>query len=385
MVGAAAAACLAEPGLLEHRPAMRPTVSRRRRARLAAACLAFATLACADEPTRTDGSLLSEWAVAPELRVAGNQLVEASSGRPVRLRGVSVPGTESACVRGTGVFAGPADSLAVEAMRAWKVNAVRVPLNASCWLGLPGVPPAYAGAAYRDAIAAWVALLERRGMVVILSLDWTGTATTVDAAQRPMPERATAPTFWMQVAQRFGADDRVLLDLYAAPWPNGNRPDDEAWRCWRDGGACGFVPYEAAGMQELVTAIRNTGATSVILVAGVQYGGGLTQWLARRPFDPRGNLAASWRIFDNYLCNRRSCWDSWAGAVAREVPLVLAEFGDIDGEPAFPAELIDFMDERGGHWLAAGWGVTGAPSDLVQAWDGTPTAYGATFRARLAQ
>lgn len=364
---------------------MRTPAPRHRRTRLAFATLACATLGCADEPTRTDGSLLGEWAVAPELRVAGNRLVEAGSGRPVRLRGVSVPGTESACVRGTGVFEGPADSLTVEAMRAWRVNAVRVPLNASCWLALPGVPAAYAGAAYRESIAAWVALLERRGMVVILSLDWTGTATTADAAQRPMPERATAPTFWTQVAQRFGDDERVLLDLYAAPWPNGNRPDDEAWRCWRDGGTCGAVPYEAAGMQELVTAVRNTGATNVILVAGVQYGGGLTQWLARRPFDPRGNLAASWRIFDNFLCNRRSCWESWAGAVAREVPLVLAEFGDAGGQTALPMGLVDFMDERDGHWLAAGWRVSGAPSDLVQAWDGTPTVYGATFRARLAR
>jgi endoglucanase len=350
---------------------------------LAFVSLLLAAAACGDGPVASRG-MLTEWRVAPALRVRGSRLVDVASGRPVRLRGVGRPGSESACVRGTGFFEGPADSLSVEAMRAWGMNAVRVPLNASCWLARDGVPAAYAGTLYQDAIAEWVALLRRRGMVVILSLDWSGPGTTADVAQRPMPERATAPTFWTQVAERFGGDGAVLFDVYAAPWPNGNRPDAEAWRCWRDGGTCGAVPYEAAGMQELVTAIRNAGATNVVLVAGVQYGSSLTEWLARRPFDPRGNLAASWRIFDNYLCNRRACWESHAGAVAGQVPLVLAEFGDIDGEAAFAGELLDFMDERDAHWLASGWRLSGAPSDLVQSWDGTPTAYGASIRARLA-
>ena len=43
------------------------------------------------------------------------------------------------CVHGGQVFDGPADSTSVQAMAAWHINAVRVPLNEDCWLGINGV------------------------------------------------------------------------------------------------------------------------------------------------------------------------------------------------------------------------------------------------------
>ena len=347
-----------------------------------AIALTLALLACSDG-TASDAAPLTRWTLAPSLRVERNQLVDVASGRPVQLRGVDRPGTESACARGTGIADGPLDSASVEAMRAWGVNAVRVPLNESCWLGLAGIPATYAGETYRAAIADWVALLRQRGMVVIVALDWSGTGTTDDVARRPMPARATAPAFWTQVATRFAGDRAVLFDVYAAPWPNGNRLDAEAWRCWREGGTCGHVDYEAAGMQELVTAIRNAGATNVVLVAGVQYGSNFNEWLANRPFDPRGNLGAAWRIFDNFTCARTTCWDSWAAPVAAAVPLVLTEFGDASGSTTLPLALVDWTEAHRASWLAAGWRATGAAADLVSDWDGTPTTYGATLRARL--
>ena len=35
-------------------------------------------------------------------------------------------------------------------MKTWSINAVRVPLNEDCWLGINGVKPQYGGAAYRS-------------------------------------------------------------------------------------------------------------------------------------------------------------------------------------------------------------------------------------------
>ena len=366
---------------------MRDATRADRRARVAfciSHLILFPLLACSDG-TASDHAPLTRWTVAPALRVDGNRLVDVASGRPVLLRGVNRPGTESACARGTGGADGPLDSAAVEAMRGWGITAVRVPLNESCWLGLSGIPAAYTGETYRAAIADWVALLRRRGMVVIVALDWSGTGTTVDVARRPMPARATAPAFWTQVASRFAGDRAVLFDVYGAPWPNGNRLDAEAWRCWRDGGTCGHVDYEAAGMQELVTAIRNTGATNVVLVAGVQFGSNFNEWLASRPFDPRGNLGAAWRIFDSFTCARTTCWDSWAAPVARTVPLVLTEFGAASGSTALPLALVDWTEANGASWLAAGWRASGAADDLVADWAGTPTSYGEPLRARLAR
>src|SRR5256885_3882454 len=82
---------------------------------------------------------------APAVHVQGNRVVD-SAGRPVRLRGVNRSGAEYACAQGWGIFDGPSDSASVSAIASWRTNVVRLPLNETCWLGINGVTPAYAGA-----------------------------------------------------------------------------------------------------------------------------------------------------------------------------------------------------------------------------------------------
>src|SRR5439155_26558875 len=100
------------------------------------------------------------------LHVRGNRIVDGS-GQVVRLRGFNHSGTEYACVEGWGIFDAPENTAlsasVVAAMARWNgANAVRVPLNEQCWLGL-GVPAAYDGQAYRRAIAGYVELLNQHG------------------------------------------------------------------------------------------------------------------------------------------------------------------------------------------------------------------------------
>lgn len=321
---------------------------------------------------------------APAVHVDGARLVD-SAGRPVRLRGVNRSGTEFACVQGRGIFDDPSDSASVAAIAAWGANVVRVPLNESCWLGLDGVAPAYAGAAYQEAVADYVARLHRAGLAAVLELHWTGLGTTPETGQQPMPNRAHTPEFWRQVATRFRGDPAALFELFNEPFPDDNRDTPEAWRCWRDGGACAGVPFEAAGMQELVEAVRGAGAPNVILLGGVRYAAHLSGWLAHRPPDPLGNTAAAWHVYNFSGCNARACWDAEAAPVAAEAPLLLTELGQDDGGSAFVTALMDWMDAHEGGYLAWVWNVWGTPLDLVSRYDGTPTAYGATFRARLAR
>src|SRR5213083_1966091 len=303
----------------------------------------------------------------PALHVQGNQLVDATA-RPVRLRGVNRSGTEYACAQGWGFFDGPSDSASVAAIASWKANVVRVPLNETCWLAINGVSPAYSGAAYARAISDFVGRLNRAGLVVILELHWSAAGTAIALGQAPMPNRDHTPKFWREVAAAY----------------SGNNADTaEAWRCWRDGGTCSGMSFQAAGMQELVDSVRSAGATNVIMVGGVQYAATLSRWRENKPTDPLNNLAASWHIYNYSWCNTKACWDSTAAPVALQVPLVLGELGQDDHGSAFVTSLMDWMDARQGSYLAWVWDVWHDWSDLIASYDGTATAYGETFRTRF--
>src|SRR2546430_9677999 len=80
----------------------------------------------------------------------------------------------------------------------------------------------------------------------------------------------------------------------------------------------------------------------------------------------------------------RSCWDGEAAPVAQQAPVVLGELGQNDRGHAFVDSLMDWMDARNGSYLAWTWDVWGSEWDLIQSYDGTPTAYGAAFKARFA-
>jgi endoglucanase len=347
------------------------------------ACLAVVAVArCQQSPAGTTQQPPPPPQGTPTVRVQGNQLVD-SAGHVVRLRGVNRSGTEYACAQGWGIFDGPSDSASVQAIRSWKANVVRVPLNETCWLGINGVAPAYSGANYHRAISDYVALLNRTGLVVILELHWSAAGTDTALRQAPMPNRDHTPEFWYQVAAAYKGNNRVIFDLFNEPFPDNNADTPEAWRCWRDGGTCGGMSFQAAGMQELVDTVRSAGATNVIMVGGVQYSARLTSWLTHKPTDPLNNLAASWHIYNFSWCNTRACWDNEAAPVAQQVPLVLGELGQADSGSTFVNSLMDWMDARQGSYLAWVWNVWGSALDLISSYDGTPSRYGQTFKTRF--
>lgn len=327
---------------------------------------------------------------APTVRASGATLVDAT-GQVIHLRGVNHSGTEYACVQGWGIFDGQVDSVAVAAMQKWNINAVRVPLNEACWLAINGVKAQYSGATYQQAIVDYVGRLNRAGMVAILDLHWSAPGTDSANKQSPMPNRDHTIEFWKQVATKFASNQSVVFDVFNEPYPDLNQDSPEAWRCWRDGGTCIGMLFKAAGMQELVTEIRNTGAKNLIILGGVRYANSLSQWLQNRPTDPQNNLAASWHVYNFNACVSQSCWDGAPAAVAAQVPLVLGEIGADNNNGALPLadrlafnnSLMDWMDNHGGNYLAWVWNVWGGTLDVISNYDGTPTTYGQVFKTRF--
>ncbi|WEH43094.1 cellulase family glycosylhydrolase [Streptomyces sp. AM 2-1-1] len=337
-------------------------------------------------------------AAAPALHVSGNRLVTGadSTFRPL---GVNRSGGEFGCVQGKEIFDGPTDQAAVDAMKAWKINTVRIPLNEECWLGTGNLPPtAPTAAAYQQAVKTYADLLVANGINVILDLHWTwgeytgpggGCPDVAATCQKPMPDARYAPTFWSEVATMFKGNGAVIFDLFNEPYPDAaNNWSDAtaAWTCLRDGGTCAGITYPVAGMQTLVNAVRATGATNVIMSGGLEWTNNLSRWLEFKPADPTGNLMASWHSYNFNGCVTTSCWDSNIGAVAAQVPVQAGEIGQDTCAHDYIDRVTAWADaNKVGYtaWTWNPWGCSGG-NVLIEDWNGTPTTtYGEGFKAHL--
>ncbi|MYX99048.1 cellulase family glycosylhydrolase [Streptomyces sp. SID486] len=331
---------------------------------------------------------------APALHVSGNALVDPS-GRPRRLLGVNRSGGEFMCVQGRGIWDGPVDDAALRAIADWKANAVRIPLNEECWLGLPGVRPEYGGAAYVAAVRDLVSRVEAHGMTPVVELHWSygryagnsaGCSDVHATCQKPMPDMQYSPSFWKSVASTFKDDRAAVFDLFNEPYPDRATADAaDAWTCWRDGGTCPGIPYEVAGMQDLVDAVRGTGAKNVIMAGGLAYANDLSRWTAYRPADPAGQLAAAYHGYNFNACADESCWNSTLAPVAAQVPLVAGEIGENTCSHAYTDRAMKWFDDHGLSYLGWTWNTWDCSSgpSLISAYDGTPTAYGVGLRDHL--
>jgi endoglucanase len=313
-------------------------------------------------------------AATSTLAVSGNQLVD--NGQTVILRGVNRSGSEYACWQNFGFFDGPSDDASAAAIAAWGTNAVRVPLNEDCWLGINGVPAAYSGANYQAAITGFVTRLRAHGLYVILSSQVAGPGTTMSTTILPMPDADHTPTFWSSVSTTFKTDKGVIFDLY-------NEPHDVSWSCWANGcpvtGGVNWVAnYQAAGMKALTAAIRATGATNVILIAGLSWSYDISGWLANRPADTQ--LIAGIHNYGVSGWNTPAIWDTIYAPTALQVPVTFGEMGfDVYIETIMP-----WADAHGIGYLAWTWDTWGPPQALISNYNGTPTTYGLGFKNYLA-
>jgi len=386
---------------------MRSNHLRRRRAPIwAALSVALVMLAAAlgHAPSMAAETPLS-------IAVSGNHFVNGS-GQAIRLLGVNHPSFEYACEYGYGYDDGHMDEADAAAIASWNADAVRVPLNEDCWLGINNRPNTTEGealtqAGYQQAVEQYVAALHAHGIYAILDLHWSAPGTLTASSQQPMPDGHSA-AFWTSVATVFKDDPAVVFDVFNEPYsPADPRSGEDpahpvTWACWDQGGCT--VPsfenqgqatgktYTAVGMQALVTAIRNTGARQPILVGGLDFANDLTGWVENAPIDPLNQEAASFHNYMGKTCDNESCWNSQLAPVAANVPVVTGEFDEDDYAEAkcpnktpstFDQDFMTWADANGVSYLAWGWWVLAQPEKdeggcsaffLLEDYGGTPAA-----------
>jgi endoglucanase len=349
------------------------------------------------------------------LHVHGNQIVNGR-GQAIRLIGFNNSGAEYACEENWGIFDTPTTNVSVtmvKAMKTWTgVNAVRLPVDEQCWLGLKGIDKQYAGINYQRAIEQYVTMMTSRGLAVILDLAGTAPGNEMSANQEMMPDSHSV-AFWHSAALAFRGNPLVLFDLFNEPWPDNDIDSTAAWECWKNGGCIqssqnGPDQYRAVGMQQLVNTVRATGARNIVIAEGIEYAEFVDQWLKYEPHDPDGNLISSVHVYSFNGCSNLACYNGAMLQVARKVPMLVGEIGpnltvpytnELDvscpvkdiGHTAFDSTLLNWARVNRVSWTAWSWNAWGDCWSLLQNtkkesgyYSGLPTSpYGLIIRAAL--
>jgi hypothetical protein len=361
------------------------------------------------------------------LYATGNQLATAiSGGCTLHLKGVDIDGLEfspygygpGGSSANCGGFTGNStngcggDTLAAvtEAITAWHVTVIRLPLNQDFWFGCSNAITQISASQYQSAVSTIVNYCDSRNVYVVMDLHWSGTygGTTPTTpgtgagwgtaiGQQEMAD-ANAVTFWGSVASQSWTKNNpaVLFDLYNEP---NNLP---SWSVWFNGGGTGGTPAWTPGMQGLLNAVRSVGANNICLLGGMSYCADLTGVISGPgPVTNMGNGV----IYSAHLygSNDGTTAASWNGevpsSVLSAVPVFLGEFGGTTscgtgGSPnAEDNATFDTNMIGSSGWAVTTTGVVGStawsftddscPNQLTN-WTWTPNAWGAAVSTWLA-
>jgi hypothetical protein len=372
------------------------------------------------------------------VRTCGNRLVD-SQGNTLQLRGVNISGLEAVPVMGWspqnpwGAQTGTATPN-WNSIKSWGANVVRLPLNETSWLGLTCVDYGgfgvtlrngvkvqnKAGAAikadpgdnYQATVKKSVAEATAAGLYVILDLHWAAPGDVCPTLQNAMADADHSVTFWTSVANTFKGSPNVIFELFNEPFLDMTQAlvGDSPWPDLLKGGALTSVAaaapgnsitvphrWQTAGMQQMLDAVRATGATNVVLTSTLSYAGAIYNWLKYKPSDPANQLGAVWHAYSlpkypaQVACvGLPGCSATIMKAAidirAAGYPVVITEFGDTIGGATSPwaSVLLPFADENGIGYLGWTWDTWDGQkaNDLITDASGTPSkGYGTYVKA----
>jgi endoglucanase len=286
-----------------------------------------------------------------KLQVSGNQIVNAE-GSVVLLKGLMPP--DPARLHSENKFSRDFFS----GMRETGANVIRIPVHPENWVN----DKDYLWR-YLDPIITWAG--ESNVYVII---DWHYIGNIATGAGPEMPDIADKPKdltleFWQLTARYFREVPNVIFEIYNEPQSIGA----EEWR---------------SNAVEIVQAIREQGASQLVIVGGIDYGKDLS-WVIKHPIDDE-NISYASHI---YPVHSSSQWNYLFGTVAEKYPVLITEWGFMDenrntaqsylaGDGATYGEpFLEYLNARDIGWVACWYDDKWEPAMFTESWKGY-TRYG---------
>ena len=280
-------------------------------------------------PERAIASRPAEFTL-PGLSVSGINIV--ANGQPVRLHGVSMG--DPFWARNPAWYPQYSTADYADLAQNWGANVVRISIFPTQWKHTDH-------AALLAGLAQEVDAALNNGLYVIISYHvigwpdgWYQAAYPGNPADTYDSSLNVAISFWTQMAQTYGADTRIIFDLWnepvhdAADWSEANY--------WAD-----LKPsYET-----LIQTVRNNDAQNIVLATGT----GWASWLGGIKDNPLAdaNVVYAYHQYSNNGFNTAAQWDHDTGGLIGVKPLIVSEWGYEDADvtnPFFPGTQASYGD-----------------------------------------
>lgn len=295
-------------------------------------------------------------AAPPELKTQGNQIVVKSTGQLVRLTGVNLPSLEWGSgehLKSTDINGGSITA----ATTVWKSNIIRLPVDPTRFLN---------GGTYVATVDDVISQAAAKNCYVLLDNH---------TYAHPVPQHVT---FWTNAATRYKNNPTVLFGLL-------NEPHDTTWAVWRNGDSTN------PGMQQLLNAVRATGANNIVTASGLDWAYDLTG--INGGYALTETASGNGVVYETHIYPWKTKWQWKVGTTAQQYPVLIGEIGHPDGttfigltfedDSTWVPRVLDYVDTHRLHFT--GWCLhPGADPCLITDWNYTPTSYwGTPLKNRL--
>jgi hypothetical protein len=304
------------------------------------------------------------------IKVVGNTFTDLS-GNVLQLQGENVTALEINDTSMWDAYYGTNLSTWQSIASTWQMNIIRLPLNEWAWRTNA---TSAGGQPYQTIVATAVANITAAHMYVILDLHWATPNSYDNGVADGQPgylDADNSVNFWTSVATAYKNNPAVMFELFNEPYAD----DSGSWDSTRlnllkSGGTFTFynqasgkgnpvdtgVSFQVAGHQQLVTAIRNTGATNVILYSCPVWNSVPAQSLDVKPTDPLNQLGATVHYANGSNAD-------YTNILNAGIPIVMTEFYTLAGRGGYAWAQSNHIGYV--MWGANNWNSSADLSSLI--------------------